>query len=46
MCLKEAGSGSGGGDDLFKSMGAKCKVCMQETKVRHPASYFVDGFLR
>ena len=42
----EAGSGSGEGDDVFKNMDAQCKVCMQETKVRHPASYFVDDFLR
>jgi hypothetical protein len=37
----EAGSGSGEGDDVFKNMDAECKVCMQETKVRHPVSYLV-----
>jgi hypothetical protein len=31
----EAGSGSGEADDVFKSMDAACKVCMQEIKVRH-----------
>ena len=31
----EAGSASGEADDVFKSMDAECKVCMQEIKVRH-----------
>jgi hypothetical protein len=31
----EAGSCSGEADDVFKSMDAGCKVCMQEIKVRH-----------
>ena len=30
----EAGSASGEGDDVFKSMDAECSVCMQESKVR------------
>ena len=29
----EAGSGSGEDSDVFKSMNAECKVCMQENKV-------------
>jgi ubiquitin C len=31
----EAGSASSEADDVFKSMDAECKVCMQEIKVRH-----------
>ncbi len=39
----EAGSGSGEGDDVFKSMDAECAVCMQENKVRqHQVAYSVD----
>jgi hypothetical protein len=35
----EAGCAS---DDVFKSMDAECKVCMQEIKVRHQVAYSVD----
>ncbi len=35
----EAGSASGEGDDVFKSMDAECKVCMQESKVSHQVAY-------
>jgi ubiquitin len=39
----EAGSASGEGDDVFKSMDAECIVCMQESKVRqHQVAYSVD----
>ena len=39
----EAGSASGEGDDVFKSMDAECTVCMQESKVRqHQVAYSVD----
>jgi hypothetical protein len=39
----EAGSGPDEGDDVFKSMDAKCSVCMQESKVRqHQVAYSVD----
>ena len=38
----EAGSASGEADDVFKSMDAECKVCMQEIKVRHQVAYSVD----
>ncbi len=38
----EAGSGSFAGDDVFRSMDAECKVCMQESKVRHQVAYSVD----
>ncbi len=41
-CRAEAGSGSGEGDDVFKSMDAECKVCMQEIKVMHQVAYSVD----
>jgi hypothetical protein len=39
----EAVSGSGEGDDVFKSMDTECPVCMQENKVRqHQVVYSVD----
>jgi ankyrin repeat protein/ubiquitin len=38
----EAGSASGEADDVFKSMDAECKVCMQEIKVSHQVAYSVD----
>ena len=39
----EAGSASGEGDDVFKSMDAECIICMQESKVRqHQIAYSVD----
>ena len=39
----EAGRGSGEVDDVFKSMDAECKVCMQEIKLRqHQVAYSVD----
>ena len=37
----EAGSASGEADDVFKSMDAECKVCMQEIKVRHQVAYSI-----
>ena len=39
----EAVSGSGEGDDVFKSMDAECTVCMHKSKVRqHQVAYSVD----
>jgi hypothetical protein len=38
----EAGSASGEADDVFQSMDAECKVCMQEIKVRRQVAYSVD----
>jgi hypothetical protein len=37
----EAGSGAGEADDVFKSMDAECKVCMQEIKVSRSVAYSV-----
>ena len=37
----EAGSRSVAVDDVFKSMDAECKVCMQENKVRHQVAHSV-----
>jgi len=42
----EAGSASGEGDDVFKSMDAECIVCMQESKVSHQVAYSVVRRLR
>ena len=39
----EAGSRSGEGDDVFRSMDAECVVCLQESKVKqHQVAYSVD----
>ena len=38
----ETGDSSVEVDDVFRSMDAECKVCMQEIKVRHQVAYSVD----
>ena len=40
MSKFEVETGSGEVDDVFKSMDAECKACMQETKVRHQVAFF------